>query len=207
MLFELSIFELSNIIGSLAFALSGLLVGIRKELDVMGMFIVSMLTANGGGAVRDVLVGRTPGVLTDPSAFYLVLAVLITAWVFKLHRYATLERHSLFIISDAIGLVAFSITGALVGIEAGLSIFGVMVLSFLTAAGGGIIRDMMVNDVPAILDSDFYGSIALLMAAALYGMHHYSIASNLHITLLFFFALALRLYAYKKGWQLPRLTL
>lgn len=205
--FDLSIFDIANIIGSLAFALSGLLVGIRKEMDAMGMFIVSMLTANGGGAVRDVLVGRTPGVLTDPNAFYLVIAILLIGWACRIHRYAKLERHTLFIVSDAIGLVAFSVTGALVGLEAGLSIFGVMVLSFLTAAGGGIIRDMMVNEVPTILNSDFYGTVALLMAAVMYGMDYFGTASSLNITLLFFFALALRLYAYKKGWQLPRLKM
>lgn len=205
--FDLSIFEVADIIGSLAFALSGLLVGMRKGMDVMGMFIVSMLTANGGGAVRDVLVGRTPGVLTDPNAFYLVLAVLFIGWALKIHRYATLERHTLFIVSDAIGLVAFSVTGALVGLEAGLSIFGVMVLSFLTAAGGGIIRDMMVNEVPTILNSDFYGSVALLMAGYLYAIHYYNMASDLHITLAFFIALALRLFAYSKGWQLPRIKM
>ena len=107
---EWDIFEIASLIGSVAFALSGFLIGVRKELDVMGLFIVSMLTANGGGAVRDVLVGKTPSVLTDPFAFYLVLGCVFISLAIRLHKYAGLERRHIFLLSDSVGLVAFSIT-------------------------------------------------------------------------------------------------
>src|SRR5258708_4506196 len=117
------IFTLASFLGSIAFALSGFLAGVRKQLDLMGIFIVTMLTANGGGALRDVLVGQTPKVLLDASAFILVCMVLGCAMLLRLHRFANLERHWLFVVSDAVGLVAFSLTGTLVGIAAGLPIF------------------------------------------------------------------------------------
>lgn len=201
----MDIFTIASWVGSIAFALSGFFVGVRKDLDVMGVFILSMLTANGGGAVRDVLVNRTPNVLTDLSAFLLVLAILILGYLLRLHRFDGLEKKRLFVISDSLGLVAFSVTGALVGLESGLSIFGVMVLAFITATGGGIIRDLMVNEVPSVLNSDFYGSIAILLGAAIYALHVTGLHNQLTVLIVFLLALALRLLAYLRGWHLPRM--
>lgn len=203
----LDIISIAGWVGSIAFALSGVLAGMRKHLDAMGVFIVAILTANGGGAVRDVLIGRTPLVLQDASAFLLVAGVMLLAWAGRLHRFATLERAPLFVLCDAVGLVAFALTGASAGIDAGLPIFGVMVLAFLTAAGGGILRDVLVGDVPAILRSDFYGTVALALAAALYGLHAYGWRNESTTAVLFVAALVLRLLAYTRGWQLPRLRM
>lgn len=196
---------LASLIGSVAFALSGFLAGARKNLDYTGIFIVSILTANGGGALRDVLAGQTPQVLYDPVAFLLVLAVVFLAAGFRLYEKADLNHSPWVIFSDAIGLVAFSITGAIVGIDIDLGIFGVMVLSFLTATGGGIIRDMLINEVPAILDSDFYGTIALLIAACLYGLHLGGALNDASIAGVFVSALILRIVAYRYGWRIPTL--
>ncbi|MCI5048866.1 MAG: trimeric intracellular cation channel family protein [Rickettsiales bacterium] len=201
------IMMLSSYVGGVAFALSGFLIGVRHQLDVMGIFIVSMLTANGGGAVRDVLIGRTPTVLTDMSGFLLVVCVIFVAWVFKLHKKDSLEDSRWFVTSDAIGLAAFSLTGAVVGIGAGLSIFGVMVLSFVTASGGGIIRDLMVNRVPSILSSDFYGTIAIIIALATYVLEITGNRTDLSMAALLVGALSLRLVAQCKGWQLPRIKI
>ncbi len=202
---DFSIFILASWIGSVAFALSGFLIGARKHLDVMGIFILAILTANGGGALRDVLIGKTPSVLTDMSAFLLVLAVVTIAMLGKLHKNAQIEKHQFFLLCDAVGLAAFSVTGALAGIEAHLSLFGVMVLAFLTATGGGIIRDVMVNEVPFVLSSDFYGSIAILMGAAIFALHAGNLLSDIAITIVLVIALALRILAYKRRWRLPRI--
>ncbi len=203
----MDMYSIASLLGSLAFALSGFFVGVRKQLDLVGVFIVMMLTANGGGAVRDILVGRTPAVLIDPAAFLLVLGVMVTAVLIRVHRFEDLERRPMFVLSDSVGLVAFSLTGALVGIESGLSIFGVMVLAFITATGGGIIRDMIVNEVPTILSSDFYGSIALLMALGIYGLHTLEALNSWTTAGVFTLFLALRLLALKCHWRLPRATL
>ncbi len=205
-MFSIDIFSLASIIGTIAFALSGFMVGVRKDLDIMGIFILSMLTANGGGAVRDVLVGRLPNVLTDIYAFIIVVGVIFGALLLRLHRRPTFEKSHIFVLSDSLGLVAFSVTGTLVGIEAGLSIFGVMVLAFITASGGGIIRDLMVNEVPSVLSSDFYGTIAILLGAVMYMLHHTPYYNDTALTMLFVAALAVRLTAYYFGWKLPRIT-
>lgn len=201
------IFDLASHIGGVAFALSGFYVGVKKNLDLMGVFIVSMLTANGGGVIRDALIDRIPGTLVHPEVFYPVIGVLILAPLLGLHKRPQVERHGVFVVCDSLGLAAFGVTGALAGIEAQLSIFGVMTLAFLTAAGGGIIRDILVNEVPAILSSDFYGSVAMLQAVALYALHRCELLNNVSVAAVFFTALGLRALALKKGWRLPRMSL
>ena len=123
----------------------------------------------------------------------------------KLHKKSTIEQASWFIISDAIGLVAFGLTGAVVGIEEGLSIFGIMVLAFLTASGGGVIRDLMVNQVPAILNSDFYGSVAILIAISLYILEIFGMRNDATMGVVLVIALILRIVAWQQKWHLPRI--
>ncbi len=202
----MDIFFIASFIGSIAFALSGYLVGVRKHLDFMGVFIVSILTANGGGALRDVLVNKKPDVLSDPSAFLLVLIVIILATILKLYRKTNIENNALMLLSDAVGLVAFSVTGTLIGIEAGLPVFGVMALSFITATGGGIIRDILVNETPSLLSSDFYGTISLLVAGVIYALHSYNLADDTMISFVFAIALSLRILAYRMKWKLPNIA-
>ena len=150
------IFFIASLIGGVAFALSGFLVGVRKNLDVMGVFILSFLTANGGGILRDVFIGKTPYALTDLSGFLIVLFVFVLSTLVFRFKDNSVERRGLFVVSDSVGLAAFSLTGALAGVDAGLSVFGVTVLSFITATGGGILRDVIVNEEPSVLKSDFY---------------------------------------------------
>ena len=199
------IFEIAVIIGSLAFALSGVLMGIRKDLDVMGVFILAFLTANGGGVLRDLMIDRQPAILVSLMPLWLTSAVVIGAWLFKIQRGSTLDRTWIFVVSDSVGLVAFSITGGLVGIEEGLHFLGVITLSFLTATGGGIVRDLLVNEVPLVLHSDFYGSIALLLSVAIYLLYRADAVNLLTLSVLFAVGLILRLTAYKYKWQLPKL--
>jgi uncharacterized membrane protein YeiH len=202
-----SIFTMASWFGSIAFALSGYLIGVRKNLDIMGIFIVALLTANGGGVLRDVLVGRLPSVLQSMSAFFLVAGVIMGATALRLYKKDNVERHSLFVISDSLGLVAFSLTGALLGIQDNLSVFGVMTLSFITATGGGILRDILLNEVPLVLKSDFYGSISILMAGVLYGLHAYGLMQPWITVLLFVLFLVLRVVAWKLSWGLPKIRL
>lgn len=201
------IFDIASHVGGIAFAMSGFYVGVKKNLDLMGVFIVAMLTANGGGVLRDALIGRIPGTLIHPEVFYPVIGVVIIAALLGLHKRPAVERHHVFTLCDSLGLAAFGITGALAGIDVGLSIFGVMTLAFLTAAGGGIIRDILVNEIPAILSSDFYGTIAMIQAITLYGLHTLDILHNTSVAFVFGGALLLRFIALRRGWRLPRFTL
>jgi uncharacterized membrane protein YeiH len=195
----------ASLIGLVSFALSGMLVGVRKHFDLLGVLIVSTLTATGGGVIRDIVIQRTPKLLTETEPLLIILAVNLVAYIFKLHKVDDLDRKLLFVVTDTIGLVAFSITGALIGEDAGLPIFGVMMLSFVTAVGGGIMRDMLINEIPFILKSEFYGSVALLVGLVLHVLHVFGQVSSLTILMVASAGIVLRLLAYLKDWHLPKL--
>ncbi|GGP20446.1 trimeric intracellular cation channel family protein [Silvimonas iriomotensis] len=197
-------FEVINQIGTAAFAVAGYLVGARKRLDLLGVVIVALLTGIGGGIMRDVLVNRTPRVFVDALPLYTIFVTLAASWLIKLHQRHTGMLRKLFIVADSIGLVAFSLAGAHVGMDSGLNLFGVCFLGFVTAVGGGLVRDVMVNDVPFILREDFYGTVAILLSVALYVCHQYGLEGPAAEWLLFGLGLALRLVAHKRDFRLPR---
>jgi uncharacterized membrane protein YeiH len=199
------IFDTASIAGSIAFALSGFLVGARKHMDIMGVFILAFLTANGGGILRDLLVDRPPAIMTSMLPFWIAAGTMAFAMLFRLHNSATLERGQVFIVSDAVGLVAFGITGALIGIEKELHFFGVVTLSFLTATGGGIIRDVLVKEVPLVLHSDFYGCVALFLGVAVYLLHWAGLMNPVSLIVIFAAGFFLRLIAHRYSWKLPKL--
>lgn len=196
---------LASLTGAIAFALSGFLAGSRKDLDAMGLFVLSFLTANGGGMLRDVLTDRPPVILLSNEPFLIALGVTFLGIVLKLHRYSTVEKQWLFVICDAIGLVAFAITGALVALDIHAPFFGFIMLAFLTATGGAMLRDMLINDIPGVLHSGFYGSIAILTATAIYLLDMLEQATPAGLLGVFCFGLVLRLLAYRYRWQLPKL--
>jgi uncharacterized membrane protein YeiH len=195
----------ASTVGLISFSLSGMLVGVRKHFDWLGVLIVSTLTAMGGGVMRDVLIHRIPVLLTDSEPPLIIVAVNLITYLLKLHTSDNIDRRLLFVMADTIGLVAFSITGALIGQDAGLPIFGVMMLAFLTAVGGGIMRDMLINEIPFILKSEFYGSVALLIGMTLQILYRLELLNSLSIMIVASAGIALRLLAYFKDWHLPKL--
>ncbi len=194
----------ASLAGGIAFALSGFLAGTKKKLDWMGLFILSFLTANGGGILRDVLTDRTPVILLSNEPFLIALAVTVAGGLFKLQRYDAVENQWLFVICDAVGLVAFAITGALVALAINAPFFGFVTLAFLTAAGGAILRDILVNNVPEVLHSGFYGSIAILVAIAIYLLNMQSMLASASLLGVFAGSLILRLVAFHYRWNLPK---
>jgi len=201
----MTLFDAADAIGLVSFSISGFLMGVRKGLDLLGIVIAAFLTALGGGVIRDVIVGRTPVAFTESSVLLFVVAGILLALLLKLHTKEQPERFAIFIIMDSIGLVAFAITGALVGIEAQFNLFGVMLLAFITAVGGGMLRDMMVNEVPIVLTSDFYGTIALLIALLIYICNLLACLGTFTLLIIAITTLSLRLLAYYKKWELPKL--
>jgi len=203
---DLNLVIVADILGIIAFALSGFLIGVRHRLDLLGIIIAASITALGGGVVRDAILNRTPFAFTEYYPAITVLSTITISFVFRLYRSEQLEQKWLFVISDTIGLVAFSITGALLAMDAGFNFFGVIILSFLTAVGGGVLRDTMINQVPSVLISDFYGSIALIVAILLLITNKIWSVDTLEVALIAAFAIILRLLAYYKQWHLPKLS-
>ncbi len=197
---------LVDILGIIAFTISGFLVGARNHLDILGLIIAASLTALGGGIVRDTILSVTPFAFKTLYPATALFIVIFFALLLKIHKYDSIEKRWLFVVSDTIGLVAFSITGALLAINAEYNFFGVIILSFITAMGGGVIRDILINQVPAILISDFYGSISVIVSVLLLFLHVSDLLNQTSILLVAIFSIALRLVAYKQKWQLPKIV-
>lgn len=199
------LFIVADIIGIIAFSINGFLVGLRHKLDLLGVAIAAVLTALGGGIVRDTILGRTPFAFSEYYPIFTLMIILLLTSIFKHFQHDAIERKSLFVISDTIGLIAFSVTGALLAIEAEYNFFGVIAMSFVTAIGGSVIRDILINQVPNILISDFYGSISLIVSILLYLLHVSYEINNTTILMVSLFATALRLIAYYRKWHLPKI--
>ena len=196
-------FEVAEYIGIIAFAMSGFFIATRNKLDFLGVLISVFLTALGGGILRDVIVDKTPYTFTQTIPALIIVAVMVILVIFRFHKRPSIENKPLFILSDSIGLISFSITGALIALEHNLNFTGVLALSFITAVGGGIIRDVIINEIPFVLKTGFYGTIALLIGIILYILNLYGIMDILTLSIVFILGVILRLVAYYKKWAIP----
>ena len=192
-------FELAEYIGIIAFAMSGFFVAVRTKLDFLGVLISVFLTAFGGGILRDIIVDKTPYTFTHNMPGIMVFIIMILLILFRFHKKQSIENRPFFILSDSIGLVSFSITGALVALENDLNLTGVLALSFITAVGGGITRDIIINEVPFVFKTGFYGTVALLVGVLMYMLHIFSVMTFYPIAVVFLLGVTVIVVAeYKK---------
>ena len=202
----MSALEITDIIGIISFALSGFSIAVHCKLDILGVFISAFLTAFGDGMTRDVLADRTPYVFTSNLPLSLVIATVLIAMLFKLHKITNLEGKWAFVISDAIGLSSFAITGAIIAIESGFNFLSAVMLAFITAVGGGTIRDVLINRMPFILVSEFYATVALIIGSVVYILDAFELRNIFSLIIVFIFGVVLRVLAYYKKWHLPTLS-
>nr|WP_210425002.1 TRIC cation channel family protein [Halorussus halobius] len=154
-----------NTVGLVAFALVGASKAIREEFDLFGIAIVGLMMAFAGGATRDLLVTRVPLALQTPIEIWLGLLGVGLAMGLNVVL-STPDTHPITLVSDAIGLAAFTTTGAIVATEAGVSAFGVVAIGTINAVGGGAVADVLLNRSPFILFEDFYASCSVLGGTA-----------------------------------------
>jgi len=198
-------FEVAEYIGIIAFAISGFFIGVRSKLDFLGVLISVFLTAFGGGIIRDIIVDKTPYTFTHNMPGIIVISLMILLILFNFHKRQSIENRPFFIISDSIGLVSFSVTGAMIAIEHGLNLTGVLVLAFVTAVGGGITRDVIINEVPFVFKTGFYGTVSLLVGLLLYIFHTFDYTNVYTTSIVFLLGIAIRILAYYKKWSIPLL--
>lgn len=194
-------FEVAEYIGIIAFAISGFFVAVRNKLDLLGILIATFLTALGGGIIRDIAVDKVPYTFSNDYPAIIVIVVLVFLILLKFHKKESIENKPLFILSDSIGLVSFSITGALIAIEHQFNLTGILALSFITAVGGGIVRDVIINEIPFIFKTGFYGTVSLLVGLLIYGLNFYELLSYFSLGIVFIFGVFLRIIAYYKKWR------
>lgn len=153
-----------DILGTVAFAISGVLVAMEKKLDIFGVFIIAFVTAVGGGTLRDILIGSTPVIWLTQSVYILtIIGSVVFAVVFV--RQLKYFRKSLFLF-DTIGIGLYT----MVGIEKGLSIdlapIMCIALGTVTASFGGVIRDILCNEIPVIFRKEIYATACILGGAS-----------------------------------------
>ncbi|MEA3353559.1 MAG: TRIC cation channel family protein [Campylobacterota bacterium] len=199
------LFEITEFIGIASFTLSGFYIAIRNRLDILGIFISSFLTALGGGIIRDTIAGVAPISLVTLKPMFIVLFMIALLITLGFHKKQQYDKKPLFVFIDSIGLVSFSIAGALVALEQNFSLSGVIILAFVTAVGGGILRDILINVVPYVLKGGFYGIISILIGIAIYQLNLISYLNFYTILVVFIVSIILRMFAFKQNWELPNI--
>jgi uncharacterized membrane protein YeiH len=200
-------FDAVNAVGLVAFATVGALKAADAEFDVLGVAVLGVLTALGGGATRDVLVGRVPAMLQSTTDVAFALGGVLLAVVLARRVGADLLDHPAVVVPDAIGLAAFAASGALVGVEVGVSPFGVVVLGSVTGVGGGLVSDVLLQRVPFVLAEDFYATCAVAGSTALWAVDALGGSAALAAGVGGGLTLALRLLAIRYDWRLPTVRL
>ena len=194
-------FELLDVIGTLVFAISGALTAIYKKLDLFGVYCIAFVTALGGGTIRDVLIGRTPvGWMLDINYVYIITFGFLLSLLFN--RYLEKLRMSLFLF-DTIGLGVFTLIGLEKGISFGLSPIICVILGTLTATFGGVIRDILCNEIPVLFRKEIYATLCIAGGGLFFLLHELKVPSHWISLLVALFVIFFRLIAVKYNWSLP----
>ena len=168
-----------EMVGTVAFAISGAMVAIKKRVDVFGVVVLSAMTALGGGIVRDILIGHLPPTMFSDYRYVMVavitsVIVFIIAYIFR-ESYQKSEKtvDAIKNIFDALGLGVFTVMGAKVAIESGFTVNGILVvcLAVVTGVGGGLIRDVMLMEIPFVLKKRIYAVASILGGTAYHLMY------------------------------------
>ncbi|QMU20676.1 trimeric intracellular cation channel family protein [Gordonia rubripertincta] len=195
--------DVLNFAGVAVFAASGAMVGVRKDFDMWGIVTVGVLTGVGGGVLRDVLLGINPPTSVEDYGNALT-ATIASLLVFAFHPAFTKLRKSILVL-DAFGMGLFAATGASIAVDVGVSSFAATAVGLMTAIGGGVLRDVISNEIPLLLQpADLYAIPALIGATVVaVGSYHTPVPQWVWLTVGSILATGLRLLGLKFGWRLP----
>lgn len=191
-----------DLLGTAAFAASGALAGVRRNMDLFGVLVLGMVTATGGGTLRDLLLGDTPPfIFKDETYFY--LSIIVSLAVFLFHRRMDSLRHLLLYL-DALGLGTFVVIGTGKAFDYHLGFVGSVMMGVVTATAGGMMRDVLSSQVPLVLQKEIYASACLIGGTLLYFLHSTPLPSKWSLVLSAVAVIALRLCAIHFNWSLPK---
>src|ERR1700720_2834595 len=197
----MSLLLVLDLVGTFVFAISGATAGVARRLDLFGILVLSFVAGNGGGITRDVLIGSVP-----PAAIsdWRYLAVSLLAGLITFYWYSAVARlRSPVLVFDAAGLALFAVSGAQKGLAFELNPVMAVLLGMLTGVGGGMMRDILLAEIPTVLRADLYAIAALAGAAVVVIgnlLHLPPTATTIIGALLCF---GLRLMAIQRAWHLP----
>lgn len=196
---------LFEIIGTLAFALSGLLEAARKKLDLVGMAMVSGLAAFGGGTLRDILLDRRPFFWVENEIWVWILILICLAALLFMRAQHLEPTARAMQWPDAIGLGAFTAGGTQLALNAGVPAIIAVIMGVLTAIFGGVLRDIVVNEIPkAFSDHIPYSVIAFTGGWVVVGLNLIGAEPFVSVAIAAVFTIVVRVLALLLGWRLPR---
>lgn len=201
-----------DIIGTIAFAISGAILGCKKNMDILGVIVLGLVTALGGGFVRDLVLGINPPNMFQNSTNAListVFAVLVFIFFFTKKNFSNSHLLKLMnrfmIITDTIGLASFTITGMATAISLGYDKrFLLIFVGTITGVGGGMIRDVLAGTIPFIFKEQIYAG-ACILGSIVFIIARHLFSYQFSMIICFFTVLIFRLLAVKKNWNLPRI--
>jgi len=198
---ELSLFNVLDILGTIAFAISGALSAMNRRLDLFGIFIIAFVTAIGGGTIRDVLIGSTP-VMWMENVLYIYLIGFVTILAIVFRNKLNYLKKSLFLF-DTIGLGVFTITGVETGIQNNLDPIISVALGAVTGTFGGVIRDILCNEIPVIFRKEIYATACLIGALAYVTLYDMGVNADIIYVVTSLTVICIRIIVVKYHLTLP----
>lgn len=210
--FTKQLISICEIIGIIAFAISGAMVAIEKELDIFGVIVLGVTTALGGGVIRDLILSINPPTMFV-SSNYAALAALssLVIFIFSYYNYKYIQKNRKFFdtalnVFDSVGLGVFVVLGINTAIYSGYSEnnFLLMFIGVITGIGGGILRDIMVKDIPFVLRKRIYALAAILGGGVYLILLKNGLNSNASLISGIIITILIRILSKKYEWSLPR---
>ena len=205
-MFDITLVQVFDFVGTLAFAISGIRLASAKKFDLFGAYVVGVTTAIGGGTMRDIMLGVSPFWMTNK--FYLVCSAIALLWVIVFRKLLVRQDNTWFLF-DTIGLALFTVTG----IEKTITTIGpsgehfpfwtAIIMGTITGAGGGVLRDVFINEVPLIFRKEIYALACVIGGLAYYICHQLGLDSTLSAIICGLTVVLMRLLAVKYKLHLP----
>ncbi len=198
----MNIIYILDLIGTAAFAASGAWVGVRKHMDMFGVLVLGTVTAVGGGTLRDLLLGDIPPFsLQDETYIYIAIGISLVVFANR-NRFKVFEKPLLYF--DAIGLGTFVIIGTTKAIDFQMGALGAVLMGVMTGTAGGVMRDLLANQVPLILRREIYASACIIGGALLFILEHFGTIRPIAALLAAGTVITVRLLAIHFDWSLPK---
>lgn len=196
------IFQFVEALGVFAFALSGLIEARRRDMDLVGLFVVALVTAFGGGTLRDLLLNRSPLFWIEHDVY--AIAILGLSLAFALIPATGRVPASVLSVADAFGLGLFSVAGAGYALQTGTSVFIAALMGAITGTFGGVIRDVLCNELPSLFrQTPLYATCAFAGCFCYFGLLRTPLSSDVAVWVAICFIAAFRLAAVRWRWVLP----
>ena len=198
----MNIIYILDLIGTAAFAASGAWVGVRKHMDLFGVLVLGVVTAVGGGTLRDLLLGDIPPFsLKNESYIYIAIVVSLIVFANRV-QFKTFEKPLLYF--DAIGLGTFVVIGTTKALDFHLGLLGAILMGVMTGTAGGVIRDLFANQVPLIFRREIYASACVAGGLLLVALETVGTARPVAALLSAGTVISVRLLAIHNNWALPK---